>query len=140
MLLYRTRQETFEALPETSFGREGMSERRDLQRLLRADISPLGDDLLLVLSEEFGEWEDRNRRIDLLCLDKDARLVVIEIKRTEDGGHMELQAVRYAAMISGTTMDHAIVILYRSRKSCRLENLACRSAKRSAFTDRPIPM
>ena len=41
----------------------------------------------LVISEEFGEWEDSRRRIDLLGLDKDARLVVIELKRTEDGGH-----------------------------------------------------
>src|SRR5581483_2793698 len=39
-------------------------------------------------------------RVDLLALDRSGALVVIELKRTEDGGHMELQAVRYAAMIS----------------------------------------
>jgi hypothetical protein len=33
-------------------------------------------------------------------VDLDANLVVIELKRTEDGGHMELQALRYAAMVS----------------------------------------
>jgi RecB family endonuclease NucS len=53
-----------------------------------------------VITEEFSEWEDSSRRIDLLCLDQKARLVAIEIKRTEDGGHMELQAIRYAAMVS----------------------------------------
>lgn len=42
----------------------------------------------------------RARRIDLLALDKSGRLVVIEIKRTDDGGHMELQSIRYAAMVS----------------------------------------
>jgi hypothetical protein len=31
-------------------------ERKDLQRLLRADISVIGDDLM-VISEEFGDWE-----------------------------------------------------------------------------------
>ena len=36
---------------------------------------------------------------------RDANLVVIELKRTEDGGHMELQAVRYAAMVSAITFD-----------------------------------
>ena len=51
----------------------------------------------LVISEEFGEWEESRRRIDLLGLDKDANLVVIELKRTEDG---ELQSIRYAAMVS----------------------------------------
>jgi hypothetical protein len=30
---------------------------------------------------------------------------VIELKRTEDGGHMELQAIRYAAMVSSMTFD-----------------------------------
>jgi hypothetical protein len=70
-----------------------------LQRLLRDDIAALADDLL-VIAEDFGEWEDARRRIDLLALDKTGRLVVIELKRTDDGGHMELQALRYAAMVS----------------------------------------
>jgi MalK OB fold domain len=30
-------------------------------------------------------------------------LVVIELKRTDDGGHMDLQAIRYAAMVSSLT-------------------------------------
>jgi hypothetical protein len=47
-----------------------------------------------------SDWEDSSRSIDLLCIDKQANLVVIELKRTEDGGHMELQAIRYAAMVS----------------------------------------
>ncbi|HZQ44478.1 MAG TPA: hypothetical protein VFA99_14580 [Acidobacteriaceae bacterium] len=74
-------------------------ERQDLQRLLKGSISVLGEELL-VIAEEFSEWEDSKRRVDLLALDRSGALVVIELKRTEDGGHMELQAVRYAAMIS----------------------------------------
>jgi len=35
-------------------------------------------------------------------------LVVIELKRTEDGGHMELQAIRYAAMASAMTFNNAV--------------------------------
>ena len=53
-----------------------------------------------MVAEEFGNWEDARRRIDLLALDKNGRLVVIEIKRTDDGGHMELRSIRYAAMVS----------------------------------------
>jgi len=74
---------------ETSFGAEGLYERRDIQRLLRENIGVL-DERLMVIAEEFGDWLDSSRRIDLLCLDTDANLVVIELKRTEDGGHMEL--------------------------------------------------
>ena len=62
----------------------------------------------MVISEEFSNWEESSRRIDLLCLDKQARLVVVELKRSDDGGHMELQAIRYAAMISSMTLEQAI--------------------------------
>lgn len=84
-----------------------MYERADLQRLLRDDISVI-DANLLVISEEFGNWEDAKRRIDLLAIDRNARLVVIELKRTEDGGHMELQAIRYAAMVSTMAFDDVL--------------------------------
>jgi hypothetical protein len=90
-----------------SFANLRLRERQDLQRLLRDDISAIDSDLL-VIAEEYGNWEDARRRIDLLAIDRDARLVVIELKRTEDGGHMELQALRYAAMVSAMQVDEAV--------------------------------
>ncbi len=107
MPLYELGMQSFEAVPTTTFADEGVLERKHLQRLLCNDITPIGSDLM-VLAEEFGEWEDCKRRIDLLCIDKKGALVVVEIKRTEDGGHMELQAVRYAAMVSGMTVEQAV--------------------------------
>jgi len=83
-----------------------VGERTDLQRLLRTQIDVLGDELY-VLTEEFGDWEDSKRRIDLFAIDKQANLVVIELKRTQDGGHMELQAIRYASMVSAMTFERA---------------------------------
>jgi hypothetical protein len=91
-------------LHPTAFASQGLRERADLQRLLRDQVEIIAPDVLVV-SEEFGGWEDSKRRIDLLGLDRDANLVVIELKRTEDGGHMELQAIRYAAMVSKMTFD-----------------------------------
>ena len=113
MPLYRVTKDKLEAVKQTSFVEEKFFERKDLQRLLKADISVLADDLM-VISEEFGGWEESSRRIDLLCLDKQARLVVVEVKRTEDGGHMELQAIRYAAMVSSMTLDQAIAAYARN--------------------------
>ena len=87
----------------SDFAAAGFSERNDLQRLLRDRIEILSPDTL-VIAEEFSHWDDSKRRIDLLGVDRDAKLVVIELKRTEDGGHMELQALRYAAMVSTMTI------------------------------------
>ncbi|WP_433285545.1 hypothetical protein [Micromonospora sp. CA-244673] len=89
------------------FAALGIYERNDLQRLLRDDIAVLSPDLLVV-AEEFGNWEDSRRRIDLLAVDKTGHLVVIELKRTDDGGHMELQALRYAAMVSAMSFDEVV--------------------------------
>lgn len=107
MAIYEITKDRLEKIPETSFASEGIKERDDLQRLLRQQIEVISPNTL-ILSEEFGEWEDSRRRVDLLGLDKDANLVVIELKRTEDGGHMELQSIRYAAMVSTLTFDKVV--------------------------------
>lgn len=109
MALYQVTERSFRQIAEASFAEVRIGERADLQRLLRTQIEVLGRDLY-VLAEEFGDWEDSKRRIDLLAIDTDANLVVIELKRTHDGGHMELQAIRYASMVSTMTFDRAVSI------------------------------
>ncbi|MFO0905725.1 MAG: DUF4268 domain-containing protein [Pirellulales bacterium] len=106
MPLYELTSDAFRPINTASFAELKIRERDDLQRMLRSQIEVLGDELY-VLTEEFGEWEDSRRRIDLLAIDADANLVVIELKRTTDGGHMELQAIRYAAMVSTMTFERA---------------------------------
>jgi hypothetical protein len=93
-------------VPSSTFAAEQILERADLQRALREHIGAIGQDLLVV-AEEFGDFEVR-RRIDLLCVDRTGRLVVVELKRTEDGGHIELQALRYAAMVSAMTFEQLV--------------------------------
>lgn len=107
MAIYELKSQQITEVPKTTFGKEGVKERSDLQRLLRTHIDVVAPNTL-VLAEEFGHWQDSKRRIDLLGLDKEANLVVIELKRSEDGGHMELQALRYAAMVSTMTFEQAV--------------------------------
>jgi len=104
----------------TTFSQAGFRERADLQRLLKQQIDVIAPDTL-VIAEEYGEWEDSRRRIDLLALDKRANLVVIELKRSEDGGHMELQALRYAAMVSKLTFEEAVEAFQQYLTSIGLE-------------------
>lgn len=108
MPIYEMNKDGIRHIARTSFSSEGIKEREDLQRLLRDQIGLLADGVM-VLSEEFHDWADSNRSIDLLCLDTDANLVVVELKRTTDGGHMELQALRYSAMVSTMTFDQAVI-------------------------------
>src|ERR1041385_2040402 len=112
MAIYEIQPQGIAKLKETAFSEEGILERDDLQRLLREQIDVISPDTL-VIAEEFCDWEDSRRRIDLLGLDRDADLVVIELKRTDDGGHMELQAVRYAAMVSTINFEKAVEIYGR---------------------------
>ena len=107
MSIYRITSTKIEELERTTFAAENVQERQDLQRLLQTDLSILGTDLK-VIAEEFSNWQDSNRRIDLLCIDTEARLVVVELKRSEDGGHMDLQAIRYAAMVSSMTFEQVV--------------------------------
>ncbi|EEX08503.1 conserved hypothetical protein [Ruegeria lacuscaerulensis ITI-1157] len=112
MPIYEFASEEIRPLTKTTFGLVQLQERRDLQRLLRANIAVVAPDTM-VIAEEFGDWDESRRRIDLLGIDRDANLVVVELKRTEDGGHMELQAIRYAAMVSTMTFDQAADVFAR---------------------------
>jgi hypothetical protein len=109
MPIFEVTTDKLNILAQTNFASTGLKERSDLQRLLRDQIDVVAPGVL-VIAEEFGEWTDSRRRIDLLGLDENANIVVIELKRTDDGGHMELQAVRYAAMVSTLTAARAIEI------------------------------
>ncbi|MXZ73635.1 MAG: hypothetical protein F4Z03_00820 [Gemmatimonadetes bacterium] len=106
MPLYKVQDRQIVRLDETTFENEGLKEF-DLQQMLKSQIDAISPDTLIV-SEEFGDWEDRKNRIDLLGIDKNADLVVVELKRTTDGGYMDLQALRYAAMISTLTFDKLV--------------------------------
>lgn len=107
MGIYRMTSDKLEEIPATSFANENIMERGDLQRLLRDQPDVLEEDLF-ILSEEFSKWQDSSRSIDLLGLDSTGRLTVIELKRTRTGDHAELQAIRYAAMVSVLTSEDLV--------------------------------
>ncbi len=107
MALYEITGDGLRELPTTTYAQAAVRERDDLQRLLRDNIAVLGEGLL-VIAEEYGDFDGSGRRIDLLAIDAAANLIVIELKRTGDGGHMELQALRYAAMVSAMTWRRAV--------------------------------
>ncbi len=123
MPIYKLEGQKIVELQQTTFSNERIDEARDLQRFIINSIETVEKNLF-VLSSEFGDWEDSKRRIDILCLDKDANLVVVELKRTEDGGHMELQSIRYAAMVANMTFEKAVKAFqhYIEKHNLEIEN------------------
>ena len=107
MSVYRITKEKFEELETTSLEAQGILERSDMQRLLRDQPGVIEEDLF-ILAEEYGDWEESRRRIDLLALDKEGRLVVVELKRSDQQSMMDLQAIRYAAMVANMTWDQVV--------------------------------
>ena len=63
-------------IAETSFGQEGILERQDLQQALKQNIEALVPDVLIV-AEEYSEWDQSRKRIDLLAIDRNANLIII---------------------------------------------------------------
>ena len=107
MTLFKIAANQLKKVDRTTFKAEQILERENLQQMFRVNINAIIPNAM-VLSEEYANWEGSRRRIDLLCIDKNAGLIVVEFKRTEDGGFMELQAIRYAAMISTMSFNAAV--------------------------------
>lgn len=119
MAIYRISpdKKKMQKLAGTSFEEQDMMEQ-DVQNLLTQDgnIEAIAPGVLIVC-EKYNKWEGSQREMDLLGVDQQANLVVIELKRVKDGGHMELQAVRYAAMIANLTFDELVDIYAKYRYS-----------------------
>lgn len=107
MPIYKVLNDSFIKLTNTTFEAENLYEVNDLQKYISNSIDVI-DPNLLVISTEFSDWEDSRRSVDILCIDKEGNLVVVELKRTQGGGHMELQALRYSAMLANMKFEKAI--------------------------------
>ena len=107
MGLFKLSADSLDAVSPTSYGRENVKERSDLQHVLR-DRPDAIEQGLFVIAEEYGEWEETRRRIDLLCLDPEGTVVVVELKRTGEDVLMDLQAIRYAALVSDMTFEDIV--------------------------------
>ncbi len=109
MAIYSFADNELEKIEVTSFSSEGILERNHLQSALKEQIEIIAPETI-VIAEELSEWSGSKRRIDLLAVDTNGNLVVIELKRNETGEHMDLQSLRYAAMVSTLTFRRAVEI------------------------------
>lgn len=98
---------TFEKIDSTSFLDLDIWERKHIQEWIRQAPEILGEQLLVV-SIEFDRFVNSSDRLDVLAIDRQGNIVVIELKRDAYAGYSDLQAVRYAAMVSSMTIENLI--------------------------------
>lgn len=94
--------QTLNRIQRQSLSDAGIKEREHLQQLIKNSPKAFFEEIdeeLILLGEELRPSDDVDNRIDLLALDKDAVIVVIELKR-DSHRYQLLQALAYAAMIA----------------------------------------
>lgn len=87
----------------------GLKERQHLQEWVIAHPEVLGSSIKVV-AFEFGSWtghtgEKERDRLDVLALDGEGHLIVVELKRDKAPDTVEMQALKYAALVSRFTRD-----------------------------------
>lgn len=93
-----------ESVEKENFSKLDILERQDLEEWVIKKPEILGEELL-VISSELQNYEDINERLDVLALDRDGKLVVIELKRDRADKTTDLQAIKYASYIATFTAE-----------------------------------
>ncbi|MDR3555046.1 MAG: hypothetical protein P4L55_09860 [Syntrophobacteraceae bacterium] len=115
-------------ITESSFNGLNIWERQHIEEWVRTNPEMLGEDLLVV-SIEFDRFINSSDRLDILALDRYGNLVVVELKRDSAAGYADLQAIRYAAMVSSMTIEVLIPYYIAYRKKYYGESLSEIDAK-----------
>ncbi len=104
ILVVDEQHKDFEKISESSFVNLNIWERQHIQEWIRQAPEILGEQLLVV-SIEFDRFDNSKDRLDVLAIDREGNLVVVELKRDPLAGYADLQAIRYAAMVSSMTIE-----------------------------------
>lgn len=115
-------------ITESSFTGLNIWERQHIEEWVRTNPEMLGE-ALLVVSIEFDRFSNSHDRLDVLALDRSGNLVVIELKRDSAAGYADLQAIRYAAMVSSMTVDVLVPYYIAYRKKYYDESITEGEAK-----------
>lgn len=119
-----------EVLRPVGLSELGIRERQDLEKWIQRNPVILGT-RLLIITTEFDGFDKSNKRLDILALDEDGRLVIVELKRDASGTLADLQAIRYAAFCANMTFDE--IVRYLAAHAKLSEDLARQQIR--AFVD-----
>jgi len=92
---------------ETNFSQHKILERQDIEKWVEEYPELMGEDLLIITTE-FAQFDKTRERLDVLAIDKNGKLVLIELKRDDSGKYVDLQAIKYAAYCSTFNLNQII--------------------------------
>lgn len=96
---------TLTKLTPTDFTSQNLLERYDIQEWIEKTPDILGEEFLIIGKEVLLP---SGSRLDLLAIDKNARLAIIELKRGESGKDVDWQAIKYTSYCSNFLVEEII--------------------------------
>lgn len=113
-------KEIEDVIENTNFSSVNIWERKHLQSWICQKPEILGEDLLIVTSE-YEKFDKVKDRLDVLAIDKEGKLVIIELKRDIAGEFVDLQAIHYASYCSTLLKEDIIRMMKEYYKRNNLE-------------------
>lgn len=109
-------------IKDSKFSEMGVWERTHMEEWIADSPDILGEKLLTITTEYDG-FDKTNKRLDILAVDKNGKLVVIELKRDVADTFVDLQAIHYAAYCSNLTLDDVAEIHSEYNNDSKENNL-----------------
>lgn len=103
------------AIEPSTFRELNIWERKDIEKWIENYPAILGEDLF-VITTEYDKFDKTSDRLDILAIDRNGKLVIIELKRDMAPSAVELQAIKYAAFCSNHTIEDIIEIYSESEQ------------------------
>lgn len=118
MYILDQKQKELKEIQQTSFSKQNLKERYDLQEWIDKNPEILGEELLII-QKEFSEFNKTKERLDLLAIDNSGNLVLIENKLDDSGKDVVWQAIKYASYVANLSKNKIIEIYqgYLNKKS-----------------------
>lgn len=118
IFLINENKELVEIIEEKNFSQMGVWEVTHMEKWIAEHPEILGEPLFII-STEYSGFIKTNRRLDIMAIDTNGKLVIIELKRDVADSFVDLQAIHYAAYCSTLTFDDIVEIAseYNKNKS-----------------------
>lgn len=116
ILVVGSDKEVKEVIKESKFSELGIWERKHVENWVLEYPEILGEELLIVTSE-YDKFDKTKDRLDILAIDKNGKLVIIELKRDVAEKFVDLQAIHYAAYCSTLNLSQVTELMFEYKKN-----------------------